>query len=382
MVKPVSSSSARPSLLILSFSVIERDARVLKQVALFRDDFDVTTCGFGEAPEGVVAHHQVPTGLTAARPYSRLLRARLFRLAYWRQSAVRWARGALRGGAWDAVIANDPESLPLAFAVAPRSTVHADLHEYSPRMREHVPGWSRIYRPYYEWLCRRFAARAASRTTVSRGLAEEYRRVFGADFDVVTNAAPLAELEPTPTSSPLRLVHSGGAMQNRGLEELVEAMGRVSSPMTLDMYLVPADPALVERLTANAGSNVTIHGAVPYSDLAPTLNASDVGVFLLPPRTFSYAHALPNKFFDFVQARLGIVVGPTPEMAELVAEHGLGWVTDDFTVDSLVRVLDGLTPDTVKEAKAASHAVAHQLAAENRMSLWAAAVRAIVRESP
>lgn len=381
IVTLVPSSPQRPRLLIISFSAIDRDARVLKQVALFHADYAVTTCGFGPAPKGVVEHVQVPRGLTAAKPYSRLLRVRLFRLAYWRQSGVRWVRKALRGSEWDAVIANDPESIPLAFALAQPTRVHVDLHEYSPRMRENLPGWSRIYRPYYEWLIRRFAARAASRTTVSRGLADEYRRVFRAEFEIVTNAAPFADLQPSPPSTPLRLVHSGGAMQNRGLEELVEAMNRVSSTMTLDLYLVPADPALIERLRENAGQTVTIHDAVPYGELALTLNAYDVGVFLLPPRTFSYAHALPNKFFDFVQARLAIVVGPTPEMAELVGEHKLGWVTDDFSVDSLVRILDALWPGGVAAAKQAAHEVAEPLSAERQVEPWRAAISALVSKA-
>ena len=38
-------------LLIISFSPIARDARVLKQVRLFTPKYEVTTCGFGPAPE-------------------------------------------------------------------------------------------------------------------------------------------------------------------------------------------------------------------------------------------------------------------------------------------------------------------------------------------
>ena len=376
-VEAVPSPSSRPRLLILSFSQLARDARVLKQVALFRDDFDVVTVGFGPAPEGVAGHHQVPAGMTAAKPYSRLLLARQFRLAYWRQSAVRWTRAALRGETWDAVLANDPESLPLAFALAPRTRIHADLHEYSPRMREHLPGWSRIYGPYYAWLCRRFAARSASVTTVSRGLADEYRRVFGIDAALVANATPFADLAPTPTSEPIRLVHSGAALRNRGLEELVAAMARLSRPMTLDLYLVPTDPALLAELRAAAGPGVRIHDAVPYPHLVSTLAGFDAGVFLLPPRTFSYAHALPNKFFDFVQARLAIVVGPTPEMAELVEQHHLGWVTRDFTVEALVEVLESLQPAAIDAAKRAAHAAAPALAAERQSQGWIDAITAI-----
>ncbi|MGV3734092.1 MAG: glycosyltransferase [Microcella sp.] len=343
---------------------------MLKQIELFRSDYEVSTCGFGPAPKGVHAHYRVPDGLTAAKPYSRLLRARQYRLAYWRQSAVRWARSALRGQRWDVVLANDPESLPLAFRLVPPRQIHSDLHEYSPRMRENLLNWSRIYGPYYSWLIRRYAVRAASATTVSRGLADEYRREFGLEARLVTNAAPFAELVPGPTATPIRLVHSGAALRNRGLEELVAAMGLVSQPMTLDLYLVPSDPALVAKLREQAGPNVTIHAPVPYDRLVATLNRFDVGVFLLPPRTFSYAHALPNKFFDFVQARLAIVVGPTPEMAELVREHEMGWVTDDFSVDALVKALDEMNAMEVDKAKAAVHAAAASLSAERQSQGW------------
>ena len=45
-----------PRLLILSFSSIAGDARVLKQVRLFAERYEVTTCGFGPTPEGVAEH--------------------------------------------------------------------------------------------------------------------------------------------------------------------------------------------------------------------------------------------------------------------------------------------------------------------------------------
>ena len=51
--------SDRPRVLILSFSPIASDARVLKQVRLFADRYDVTTCGFGPQPHPGVEHVQV-----------------------------------------------------------------------------------------------------------------------------------------------------------------------------------------------------------------------------------------------------------------------------------------------------------------------------------
>ena len=44
----------RPRLLIISFSTITADARLLKQIARLREDFEVHTLGYGDVPAGVV----------------------------------------------------------------------------------------------------------------------------------------------------------------------------------------------------------------------------------------------------------------------------------------------------------------------------------------
>lgn len=384
----------RPTLLILSFSPLVSDARILKQIALLRNDYDVVTCGLGEMPHGVVEHIMMPTGSSAARPYGRWLTLKQYRLAYWRQTGVRWVHSALRGRRFDAVIANDVEAVPLALAIAPRRVVHADLHEYSPRMREDRPNWRRRVGVYLDWMCRHYVSRAASWTTVSSGLAAEYERVFGFRAELVTNAAPYAALSPQLVGTapggasghenqqaPIRLVHSGGCLPNRGLEELVDALGLTSASVTLDLYLVPNDPALLQRIIERSAvePRLTVHAGVPYRELISTLNGFDVGVHLLPPHTFNHRFALPNKLFDYVQARLGVISGPTPEMAEIVREYALGWVTDDFTAESLARVLNDIHPAAVDAAKRASDIAAVPLAAERQMGAW---VRAIERIAP
>ena len=60
--------SERPRLLILSFSPIASDARVLKQVRLFAERYDVTTCGFGPQPHPDVEHVQVADPVVPADP--------------------------------------------------------------------------------------------------------------------------------------------------------------------------------------------------------------------------------------------------------------------------------------------------------------------------
>src|SRR5699024_2560698 len=146
----------------------------------------------------------------------------------------------------------------------------------------------------------------------------------------------------------------------------------------LDLYLMPNDPAYLEQLRTRTRDSlrIRVHDPVPYADLVATIAAYDVGVFVLPPVNFNYLWTLPNKFFDFVQARLGIIVGPSPQMAELVRRHDLGAVTDDFTAASLRTELERLSPTAVRRWKQAAHRLAPQVAAEARLDGWRDAVAA------
>ncbi|MGI5951928.1 MAG: hypothetical protein ACOX61_08820, partial [Brooklawnia sp.] len=106
-------------LLIISFSPIHRDPRVLRQVNLFREEFDVVTCGHGTAPDGVAAHIQIPDSAVDWRP-SILTRTAFYALRrheglYEDSERVRTARaGIAANGPFDGVLANDAMALPLA----------------------------------------------------------------------------------------------------------------------------------------------------------------------------------------------------------------------------------------------------------------------------
>ncbi|GAA1712412.1 glycosyltransferase [Brachybacterium phenoliresistens] len=382
-------ASTRQRVLILSFSPISRDARVLKQVRLLTPDYDVVTCGYGPAPEGVVEHLQIPDHLVSWRLDRPAAILRRYSRVQERQEVVSWAREHLSRGAYDVILADDAETVPLALELAPRGGVHADLHEYASRQKEGNRRWRTFVAPYVRWLVRTHVTRADSVTTVAEGLAAEYRREFGIEAEVVTNAAPWRDGAPQPVSDPIRLVHSGAALPDRHLEVMIEAMGMIERPMHLDLYLTRNDPAYIDRLRtlaeevcARTGREVVrVLDPVPYEELVETLAGYDVGVFSIPPVSFNYTWTLPNKIFDFVQARLAIVVSPSPEMARLVREWDLGEVADDFDADALARTLEALTPQRIAEAKQASDRAAEPLSAENQVRVWGDAIDALARQA-
>ena len=360
------------SLAIISYSTIVSDARLLKQIAAFRDDYDVTVVGYGSAPAGVDDFVQIPDDLVYWKYNRGALIVRAYRYAYWHNPVVAHLNARLSGRQFDVILANDVDSVGLALSLRPLGGVHADLHEFAPRQKEESARWRRFVAPFMRWMCSTFVTRADSVTTVARGIADAYSDEFGFTPGIVTNAAPFANLAPQPVASVVRLVHSGACMRNRGITELIEAVLDTRVDVSLDLYLMPNDPDYLEELRARVDGlpRVTIRPAVPYGELATTLNGYDIGVHVLPPVSFNNAWALPNKIFDYVQARLGVIVGPSPEMQRIVSERNLGAVASGFDARDIAEVLETIDRHGVEEWKRASHEAARELSSERQVDVW------------
>lgn len=370
--------TGRPRILIVSYTRTEQEPRVLKQIAEFRGKYHITTAGYGPAPQGVDEHVELEplplaTGIGRVPGiFTLLLLLRLHRQYSRLEPRDRSAYQRLRGGHWDVIVAHDAATLFMTSYLSSTHGVLADMHEYAPKQSRPTFTWNVLYEPYYSWLCRTYAATAAAVTTVSSGIVDEYKRVFGFDATLVVNATPYQELDSTPVHSPLRLVHSGGVAVQRRLDIMIEGVRRSKADVTLDLYLMGGDSALMTQLKHLAGDDARIRfrDPVPYTELVTTLNTYDVGLSIFPPTTFNLAWCLPNKFFDFVQARLGVIVGPSPEMARFVDEYGIGLVLPDFDASSLAAALDALTADQVTAWKAASSRNVHGLSGEEQGKIW------------
>ncbi|MFQ6172017.1 hypothetical protein ACK8HX_10450 [Oryzobacter sp. R7] len=365
-----------PRILAISLSPLTRDARVLRQVDALARHGEVTTVGYGPAPAAATRHLEVGAGLNSL-PRTPLGVAGL---AARRLHAVELSAPGLRrglelvetelggSGRFDLVVANDARSLPLAHRVARGAPVWADMHEWAAEEFSHVLTWRLLVGPLMEHVCREYLPASAAVTTVCEPLAERYTEHYGVACEVVRNAGPWRDLTPSPADpARIRLVHSGAAIRGRNVEMLVEATLAVPS-CTLDLYLVPAADggrylAELSRL-AGGSDRITIHDPVAPAELPATLNRYDVGAFCMPPINVNAEYALPNKFFDFVQARLAHAVGPAPEMARLVREHGLGVVSADFSTEAFVAALRTLDPQAVRAGKEASHRHARALSSE------------------
>lgn len=370
----------KKSVLLLCFSPLRRDPRVLRQIKVLKEEFSISTCGFGAAPDFVDHHYEIPESEYGWWPKSLTfagahLAGRNYRTFYRNEPRVKYVLDAVPQGAFDVIFANDVETVPLARMLKPRGGVHADLHEWEPRLPGSGMKWRLNGLPYSRWHLRD-VKRAASVTTVATGLAEAYDRQYGIAAQVVTNAADFVEAQPSEVQRPLRMVHSGGSNPARRLDLMVDAMRGLDNA-TLEFMLMPTGEGMVEALKDYAANvpNVTFRDPVPYDQLVKTLSTYDVGLFLLPPSNYNYEMALPNKLFEYVQARLAIVISPSPEMARIVEEFDLGLVAADFSAEAFHATLKTLTQESVRKYKENSHKAARELSSESAVGPWLDAAR-------
>lgn len=357
-------------ILCISFSDIESDARVLRQVEVLKRYGVVTTLGYGSAPVGVAEHLEIDRGLPSLpQTVTGVLRlgVRAYRSVQLSAPAMQAAVRLLGDREFDVIVANEGRALPLAVLHRGHAKVWCDLHEWAPEERSHVRSWRLLVSPFMTWICRTYLPQVDAATAVNGSIADMYGQAFGVRPDVVRNAiAYRAELTPSPMRpGVVRLVHSGGAVPGRNLQQLVDAVDQLGGRFTLDLYLVKAREsdafweALCERVAASPYT--TLHEPVSPEELPATLNPYDLGVFLLPPHTPNHRLMLPNKFFDFVQARIGIVFSTAVETDRLIRDHGLGVVVEGFEASDLVQALRDVTDDDVARFKAAADAAAHEL---------------------
>ena len=366
----------KKKILVIVLSNLNHDARVRRQVLALKARYNVTVvCFGGDTSPDYELITITPTNLTLIRKAtaSFFLVMKFHSIAHRILHHYQPVVDRLSDRKFDLIIANDVETLPIAFNFPGHPKVVFDAHEYAPRHFEDKWMWRLFFQDFNTWLCKKYIPLTAGMMTVGKGLAREYEINFGAKPVVVTNANNYAEMEPsTVDEGKIRLVHHGIATPSRRLELMIEIMSLLDDRFTLDlMLLVPGFASkktrgYVDELRTLAGGDPRIKVIPPVTsrEVVKTINKYDMGVFLLPPINFNYENTLPNKLFDFIQARLGVAIGPTPEMAEIVNRYQIGVVSKDFTAGSLAGCLSKLTKKEVEGYKQNAIQAATDLNAE------------------
>ncbi|NGX57535.1 MAG: hypothetical protein K940chlam3_00427 [Chlamydiae bacterium] len=368
--------------LVISFSDLARDPRVARQLQwLLQMDCSITVLSYGQTNQPIDQQFSFsPFQRTGFDSFKQkifnacVLLKKDYERFYWTRPEVQFFEDILKNRlnkTYDLIIANDFNTLPLIARYKRGSKVLLDAHEYTPEEFTDNLKWRIFFQNYCFETCRKYLPYVDTMMTVNAEIANQYAEVFKIPLPfVLTNATSYYPMAPSKVAEDkIRLIHHGVASRSRSFDRMIRMFDHLDERFYLDLIMVPGDKKYIEKIKRLVKKYPRIRciPPVPMNEIVPFTNQYDIGVYLLPPVNFNYLNGLPNKLFEFIQARLAIAIGPSPAMKRLVTQYDCGVVSSDFQAKSLAVLLNALTrKDIVKMKKNAHFAAKEQNADVNK----------------
>lgn len=96
--------------------------------------------------------------------------------------------------------------------------------------------------------------------------------------------------------------------------------------------------------------NIHFHEAVKPDELDEVISGADVGIFIVPNICLSYYLALSNKFFEYLNCGLPVLISDFPEFHKIISAYDCGWLVapDEKEVSVLI---DGISANEIAEKR-------------------------------
>ncbi|MEU9609093.1 glycosyltransferase family 4 protein [Streptomyces sp. NPDC048057] len=244
-----------------------------------------------------------------------------------------------------------------------------DAHEFVPGLPEYHGRWL----PGHVAWEKEHAVFADAVITVSPSLAEMLKDGHGlGELPAVVLNAPVMrpsadELEGAPPVGDLRelcgiddstplLAYVGGISPVRGVETIIEALPHLPEVHVALVSVTPGKMkavATTQKLAGELGVADRVHFLpfVPHWQVPAFLAPADAAVSPLHHLT-NHELALSNKFFEYSQARLPLIVSDIRTMADMVESTGQGEVFRAQDVEDFARATRAVLADPAKYEKA------------------------------
>lgn len=360
-------------LLIVTQRTLHTAPRIIREIEALQGEFRIHTIGLTPPKAAVQSHTHSgilveSVGFKALRKLRRVVLNRYIARTHIQKSKLRRVNKLLHDLKPAVVICHECYDVPYFAALKEKYGYKLvfNAHEYYPLEFDEEPNWANTWQLYYEDLYRQILPSVDLFINVCDSIREKCLEVFGKDSVVIPNASFYNPCAAKPIHSPIRLIHHGGAIPSRKIEEMIGVAKLLGPHYELSLMLMPIVPGYFDELKALAAPlpNVRFIETVPFSEIVPTLNEYDMGIYILPPSSFNNAIALPNKLYEFIQAKLAVAIGPSPEMARIVNEHQVGIVANTFEAADLAKAIQALSAKNIETFKANAEEAAQKLSAE------------------
>ncbi len=245
---------------------------------------------------------------------------------------------------FDIVVSNDLDTLLgsfLAYKIKSTNLVY-DSHEYFTEVPE-LQGRKRT-QSIWKSIEKRILPKIKYAYTVSELIALEYQKLYGIKMNVVRNlpyyinSEKLVKPEKTGT---FNILYQGSLNIGRGLEQLIDSMQFIENAKLIIIGDGDITQQLKEQIqNKNLTNKIELKAKIPFSDLIKETQKASLGVSLEENIGLNYYYALPNKLFDYIQARVPILISPFPEMHKIVDKYDIGTTYEHKTPQKLAEKIN------------------------------------------
>lgn len=359
--------------LILAYTDLKKDPRPFRQIWTIRDKYEVHSIGTSKSGIENFFHPIKKNPFFLEMLKLVFLKIGLYQYFYWDKGKLDLIK-KIKGWKFDLIVAHEIRTVPLALKLANGSPVILDAHEYSPLNFNDDLFWRFFYKKYYNYLCSKYIPRVNSLITVSNGIADAYSKNFGINSSIILNASNYHDLKAGEVGEKIKLIHHGIVSSSRSLEVMIEMMDFLSDDYELHLILLysKSTKMIWKKLVSKAKKNLNIFFIEPVSpeELVTFTNKYDIGIAFFPPKNFNLKYVLPNKFFEYIQARLSILVGPDFEMSPIVKKYEMGFVTEEWNALSLANAISKYSKEEIFKRKVNSGFAAKEITSENEMKIF------------
>mgnify|MGYP001196116667 FL=1 len=230
---------------------------------------------------------------------------------------------------FDVVVCSDLVLLPLAFKIKkPDGKIFFDAREFYPRQYEDRLIWRLTLRKLNIFLCKKYLKKIDSSFTVGKGLQKGFKDVFDIETVYLPGYSEKSDIEPKITQDEnINLIYHGNTNPSRGTELLIEIMEHLPSNYHLYLYLMTDYSDNYSKSIKNlveTKNNVTIKEPVPSQELISMGNSYDLGLAIYKPSNFNLRNGLPNKMFEYIQSKIGVVCGLQKEIGDYIDKYKIG----------------------------------------------------------
>jgi len=217
-----------------------------------------------------------------------------------------------------------------------------DAHELFCEMKE-ISSRPIIYK-IWKWIEKYSVSKFNNCYTVNLIIAEEFRKLYNINFEVIRSIAILNENKFAQPKEKF-ILYQGSVNEGRSFETLIPAMKMINSKL-----IICGDGNFMQQAKElcrihQVEDKVIFKGMLSPNALQEITSRSYIGITLFEKGAKSNYYSLANRFFDYIHSGTPQICVDYPLYHELNKKYDIAVLIDDLEPDSIALVLNRLLED-------------------------------------